>query len=161
VNMKLTFGFYVTIIVLFLVIVLTMCNSCSKYVPYSASSLYSNVAAYEGFRSGRGLLDNTYSTYPDNVAIDSYDRKNITQNPVAETCVKVFGFDGLQCSPSFNDNNLDMFSTANGSASCLYQGSGLSNSMGTLCLTPDMQNALRTRGMNQTSSPALVGTSAV
>ena len=155
--MKFSFGFYLTLIVLILVIVLTMCNSCTKYVPYSGSSLYRNQTAYEGFRSN----PETYSTYPNNAAVDTMENKTITTSPVNSTCVKIFGFDGLQCSPTFNDNNLDIYSTAKGDASCLYQGSGMSNSMGTLCLSGDMTKMLQTRGGNQTGSPALVGRAAV
>lgn len=155
--MKLSFGFCLTLIVLILVIVLTMCNSCTKYVPYSGSSLYRNQTAYEGFQAKRV----GYSTYPDNISVDSMNSKDITPTTVANTCVKIFGFDGLQCSPTFNDNNLDIYSTAKGDASCLYQGSGMSNSMGTLCLSGDMTKMLQTRGGNQTGGPALVGRSAV
>jgi hypothetical protein len=155
--MKLSFGFYVTIVVLILVIFLTMGNSCMKYVPYSASSLYRNQTAYEGFQTNNA----SYSTYPDNVSIDSMNSKDIVTTSVANTCMKIFGFDGLQCSPTFNDNNLDIYSTAKGDTSCLYKGSGMSNSMGTLCLSGDMTKMLQTRGGNQTGSPALVGRSAV
>jgi hypothetical protein len=155
--MKTSFGFYLTLIVLVLVIILTMGNSCTKYVPYSASSLYRNQTAYEGFQ----LNSENYSTYPNNTAVDVMENKTITTNPVNSTCVKIFGFDGLQCSPTFNDNNLDIYSNAKGDAGCLYQGSGMSNSMGTLCLTPDMTKMLQTRGGNQTGSPALVGRAAV
>lgn len=157
--MKFTFGFYVTIIVLILVIVLTMCNSCTSYSPYSSTSLFKNISAYEGF-SNNNKLDSTYSTYPNNVSTDSWNSADIAKK-VNSTCTKVFGFDGLQCSPEFNDNNLDIYSTAKGNASCLYQGSGLSNSMGPLCLNKDMTKLLQTRGGNQTSSPALVGNAAV
>ena len=155
--MKLSFGFYVTAVVLVLVIVLTIGNSCTKYVPYSASSLYRNQSAYEGFQT----KPVGYSTYPDNVSIDSMNSKSIEQPSVASTCMKIFGFDGLQCSPNFNDNNLDIYSKAKGDASCLYKGSGLSNSMGTLCLSPDMTKLLQSRGGNQTGSPGLVGGAAV
>lgn len=155
--MKLSFGFYITVVVLILVIVLTMGNSCSKYVPYSASSLYRNQTAYEGFQT----KSVGYSTYPNNASVDSMNSKNIVSTAVNNTCTKIFGFDGLQCSPTFNDNNLDIYSTAKGDASCLYKGSGMSNSMGTLCLSGDMTKMLQTRGGNQTGSPALVGHSAV
>jgi len=128
-----------------------------KYVPYSGSSLYRNQTAYEGFHTKRV----GYSTYPDNVSIDSMNNKDITPKSVANTCTKIFGFPGLQCSPTFNDNNLDIYSTAKGDSSCMYKGSGLSNSMGTLCLSPDMTKLLQTRGGNQTGSPSVVGTTAV
>jgi hypothetical protein len=151
--MKISFGFFVTLAVLILVMLLTMCNSCTKYVPYSASG--SKGAPFEGFRAHRKSVE--YTTYPDNVSIDSMNSRSIAQAPVNNTCTKVFGFGGLQCSPEFNDNNLDIYSRAKGDQKCLFQSSGMSNSMGPLCLDEKMNSLLQTRGGNQTGSSAVIG----
>lgn len=151
--MKISFGFFVTLAVLILVILLTTCNSCTRYVPYSASG--SSGTPFEGFRSHRKNVE--YTTYPDNISIDSQNGRIIQQVPVNNSCTKVFGFSGLQCSPEFNDNNLDIYSTAKGDQKCLFQSSGLSNSMGPLCLDAKMNTLLQTRGGNQTGSSAVIG----
>lgn len=147
--MKLSFGFFVTIAVLILVVLLTMCNSCTKYVPYSGAS---HGSPFEGFHSRQ-----QYTTYPDNVSIDSMNSKTIVQVPVSNGCTKVFGFGGLQCSPEFNDNALDIYSKAKGDPKCLYQSSSLSNSTGPLCLDNSMVTLLNTRGGNQTGGPSVIG----
>jgi hypothetical protein len=148
--MKLSFGFIVTVVVLILVVLLTTCNSCLKYTPYSAASIGTPV---EGFR----VHSTKYTTYPDNLSIDSMNSKSIVQPPVGSGCMKIFGFNGLQCSPDFNDNALDIYSTAKGGAECLYKSSGLSNSMGPLCLDAKMNDLLHTRGGNQTGGPSVIG----
>ena len=45
-------------------------------------------------------------------------------------------------------SQIESISTVKGSMNCLLQSSNLTNSMGPLCLTPEQQTALQTRGGN-------------
>jgi len=59
--------------------------------------------------------------------------------------------------PYIADNSIDKFSELKGNPSCFGNSSGLSNSLGSLCLDNDLSNALKTRGGNQTGANMQIG----
>jgi hypothetical protein len=58
---------------------------------------------------------------------------------------------------SVDPQTIDVFSIAVGSPTCVNKSSGLSNSMGSLCLTDDMKAMLQTRGGNSTGGDSQIG----
>jgi len=54
-------------------------------------------------------------------------------------------------------NSIDMFSSAVGSLKCVKTASGLSNSMGPLCLSESQMYSLQSRGGNSTGCDSQIG----
>jgi hypothetical protein len=54
-------------------------------------------------------------------------------------------------------NSIDMFSSAVGSLKCVKTASGLSNSMGPLCLSDSQMYSLQSRGGNSTGCDSQIG----
>jgi hypothetical protein len=155
--MKLSIGFYITIVILCIVLAITLSTSYTVK-PYSPS-IFSNIAGnYEGFH---GMKPINYGTYPGNQAIDQKDQFNIVSVADKKTAQRVWGIDGLFGPYQTPDNQLNTFSDVKGSLSCATNSSNLSNSMGFLCLDKNQIQLLRTRGGNQTACPATIGGSSV
>ena len=152
--MKFSFGFILTIITLLIVISITLWHSCSNITPYSKNTLFSHQFPYEGFG---GMKSHSYTTYPDNIVIDSKDTNSIVDATLQQNCKKVFGFKGLLCSPDTPDNSLDIYSTAHGSINCKGGSSGLTNSHGPLCLDANQIKMLQTRGGNMLGGETAIG----
>jgi hypothetical protein len=148
---KLSVGFYLAIVILCIVLVMTLSTSYNV-VPFSPNSL--NQSSFEGFRS---LKPVNYSTYPDNKVIDMKDRFLIADTSAEKTAQRVWGFDGLYGPFQTNDATLDMFANTKSSMSCGNSSSGLSDSTGYLCLDEKQINMLRTRGQNQTGGGSYIG----
>jgi len=118
--------------------------------PYSPSTIFSHEYPYEGF-SNLEYLNNDPKTS------DLMVNKFLMANQNAADCKKVNGFSGLYCKPGVADSKLDKFSGVKGDSKCFGQSSGLSNSMGSLCLGDDLTKLLQTRGGNQTGGPMQIG----
>jgi len=147
--MKLSSGFLFTIVILLVIVVVTLWNSTMHFVPYNKRMNSAHQYPYEGFH---GMKPYSYTTYPNNVSIDSMNRFDIQkQNP---DCSKVYG--DLYCGAGFNYPNVDIYSLAKGGCDG-KNASGLSNSMGYLCLDKTMINSLQTRGGNQTGAAYQIG----
>jgi len=147
--MKLSSGFLFTIVILLVIVVVTLWNSTVNFVPYSKNAGYSQNYALEGFH---GMKPYSYTTYPNNVSIDSMNRYDIQKQKA--DCSKIKG--NLYCEPGFNYPNVDIYSLAKGGCEGT-NASGLSNSMGWLCLDKNMTNMLQTRGGNQTRAASQIG----
>jgi hypothetical protein len=144
-----TFNVIVSVIVISVIIFSMLC-SCSKVRPYSPSTIFSHEYPYEGFANLDYLNNDAQSN-------DLLVNSHLLANQNAADCKKVNGFSGLFCKPGVADSQIDKFSSAKGSPKCFGQSSGLSNSMGSLCLDNDLARLLQTRGGNQTGVPSQVG----
>jgi hypothetical protein len=144
-----TFNVIVSVIVISVIIFSMLC-SCSKVRPYSAETLFPHEYPYEGFANLDYLNNDAKSN-------DLLVNNHLLANQNAADCKKVNGFSGLFCKPGVADSQIDKFSSAKGSPKCFGQSSGLSNSMGSLCLDNDLARLLQTRGGNQTGAPSQVG----
>lgn len=119
--------------------------SVSGFVPYSENTIFSREFPYEGMTS---RISDTASNFSG------------TESPVIPkitTPKKVEGFQGIQGSPYGSEKPLDVFSQIPGSLSCDTISSGLHNSKGGLCLTPDAVGLLKTRGGNSTGKDSQIG----
>jgi hypothetical protein len=151
--MKITL-FNVLIIILFiLVIVSASMLSCSNFQPHHADNVFKKHSDVEGFANNRDMLD--YSSKGDNKMVDT-NKQYLMNQPNAE-CKKVFGFDGLYCTPENSGNKLDKIGSSQGSAKCVGKSSGLSNSLGGLCLDDNQKKLLSTRGGNMTAESDDIG----
>lgn len=149
INMK---GYYLftTIIILFF-IAISLSTSVS-YSPYTKNSMYNNYQAYEGFSSNIGYAKTDVPAAPAAAAAANLPEYN---NKKKTACKKLFGFDGLFCDPRDEGEKLDYFSNAKGELDC--QGSGLTNSQGSLCFDKTMTTLLTTRGGNAKGGDAHIG----
>ena len=146
-NMKIT---NIRLIILAVVVIIAISLMLTPGVlPYSSNDLFSKEYKYEGFS---GL---SYTSADKNAAIGT-DSSLLIVNDTSE-CKKVYGFAGLFCRPDSVDKKNDAFADTKGSPSAFGVSSGLSNSTGSLVLSPEQVRLLRTRGGNQSSVPAEIG----
>ena len=138
-------------VVIFTVIAATLLISTTVVMPYSEDTIFAKQFPYEGFSNYGNANDDKPNT---DAGIDHF----LMQGPNAGSdCTKIYGFNGLFCKPYVADSSIDKFSEIKGDPSCLGKSSGLSNSMGGLCLDANMQKMLQTRGGNQTGAPMEIG----
>ena len=147
-------------IVVFVIIILSTCAGCSKFVPYNSPGAFSKEYAYEGFNTVHNPLDTArnpteYSTKTAHGALDTYNSFLISGD--ADACKKIYGFDGLYCKPYEADKKIDPFSDTKGSAACIGNSSGLTNSQGGLCLNDQQKQLLLTRGGNAAAPDSKIG----
>lgn len=146
-------GIIIAIVVLVVVAILAVAVSGQGFVPYDPSTIYTNSSPFEGFRNHAD-----YSTYPNNQSIDQEVKYDIS-NTSPQYPYPVWSVGGIFPQASAVDTKLDAFggSQSNLSAQCQNTSSGLSNSMGYLCLNQNQLNLLTTRGGNQTGGCSQVG----
>jgi hypothetical protein len=142
---------YLLIAVIFIVVILYSAFVSSNPMVIRNGLFHSEIKPYEGFQSNYNALE--YSTNPGQRAIDSHTSYLINQSP--NMCRKVYGFDGLICSPEVPEHTIDIFSHAQGSLDCM--GSGLTNSKGSLCLDKTLMRLLSSRGGNATGRDSQIG----
>lgn len=159
-NQVLLLGF-----ILFIVILVSL-TTVSSPLPYSPDSLFPHYYSYEGLTPMPG---NDTLTPP--LTGESTTRKRSEEGqqnmnsppagspelpPMANTLgVKTEGFQGLLSSPYGAEAPLDIYSQYKGDNKCVP--TAYSNSKGYLCLDDKGLNLLKTRGGNQTSTPAQFG----
>lgn len=142
---------FLIIIVIIVLVVIVLFSASKTVYPYD-NSIFAKQFPYEGFSPIH------YSSYPNNVAVDQQVNHNIV--PSKNSVQPLWGFGGLFGPPNAPDNSLDIYSTAQGSLSekCQNLSAGYSNSKGYLCLNADQIKMLTTRGGNQTTAGAQIGT---
>ena len=138
---------YILISLLLLVLIFATMFSCSSFEPNQEDSAAKNAATTEGFAGNMLKYFNKDETN------DFHGAYSVGTN--GQDCQKLYGFDGLFCTPGVADKSLDIYATADGKLDC--EGSGLTNSRGSLCLDENQRNMLRTRGGNNTGKDAEVG----
>jgi len=107
-------------------------------------SIYLFGYTWEGFKGGV-----EYSAYPSNSNIDTYTGALVDQTKNNSDCKRVWGYNGLFCSPETGDKLFDPFFGSGSSMTC--EGSGITKSGGNVCLNAEQRRLLTTRGGN--SSP--------
>ena len=135
--------------VILLLIISSLVASSTRFIPYDEKTIFAKQFPFEGFAN----LD--YSGSQGAKVTDSMNAFNIDSK--APECSKVFGFDGLYCSPSTASKSYDIYSEAKGDTSCVGKSSGLSNSRGGLCLDNNQTAMLTTRGGNATGRDSEIG----
>ena len=138
---------YILISLLLLVLIFATMFSCSSFEPNQEDSSAKNAATTEGFAG------NVLKYFNKDETNDFHGAYSVGTN--GQDCKKLYGFDGLFCTPGVADKSLDIYATADGKLDC--EGSGLTNSRGSLCLDENQRNMLRTRGGNNTGKDAEVG----
>lgn len=138
---------YVLVAILLLVLIFTTMLSCGSFEPSQEDSVAKNAASTEGF-AGRML-----KYFNKDETNDFHGAYSMGTNE--QDCKRIYGFDGLFCAPGVADKSLDLYATAEGKLDC--EGSGLTNSRGSLCLDENQKNMLRTRGGNNTGRDAEIG----
>ena len=143
---------YILIIIAFVVIIgLTSCCAAKGVVPYFKDSIFTNQYPYEPYTN---MMDGgSFSPAP----VSQGSAASVQQAPTVYK--KVGGFNGIYPNPSATEPNIDLFMDLEGGSKCFNNSSGMSNSMGALCLTPDLKNALLTRGGNLTGPDSQIGCS--
>ena len=139
-------------VIFILVIVLSLFVSCNSESPFYMDNIFQKYSRFENFANNSNAMD--YSSSDAYASMDTYKPFLINQ-PEAE-CKKIDGFNGLFCKPKDTGDNLDKFADAEGKPDC-KDSSGLTNSKGGLCLTPEHKRLLSTRGGNSTGGSAEIG----
>lgn len=153
--MKPSFGLKLAIFALLVVIFYVLFSSSNAVMPYYANDPFKTQHAFEGFASIKPRYD--YSTYPNNLSIDSMNSFSIKDTTGKQNCKKVFGFQSLLCNPEGPALSYDTYSLDKGDPSCFGKSSGMSKSTGALCMTPQQLTLLGTRGGNALSGDATIG----
>jgi hypothetical protein len=125
------------------VIVSSVSASSNSASPFYMDNVFQKYSDYENFALGAS----GYSSSDNKAPADKYKQNRIQKT--ADECKKIYGFNGLFCKPSDAVVHLDMFADSEGKVDCT-DNSGLSNSKGGLCLTPQQKRLLATRGGNIT-----------
>lgn len=157
--MKKSPGLIIAVVILIVVVIIAIHMTVRTVMPYSPAGPYVNQTPFEGFYAKPPRQHVSYSTYPDNVAIDQKVSHNIVSTASANTYQPLWGFGGLFGPPNTPDNNLDIYSTAPGGMTpqCANWSNGMSNSMGYLCLDTKQLQLLTTRGANQMGNVSQIG----
>jgi len=116
-------------VIIGLFVVLSLVMGTCNVQPYSSDSLFKHEYPYEGFE---------------------YMNQEMQNNEK-----KVEGFEGLMPAPFAENKMLDPFFKAETKPEC--QGSGLTKGNGSLCLTPELELLLKTRGKNATGGESQIG----
>jgi hypothetical protein len=127
--MKYNSIYVLTAVVIGIFIVLSLVMGTTTFVPYSSSEIFKKEFPYEGFDT------------------ETPDMSNKEK--------KVEGFEGLMPAPYAESKMLDPFFKADTKPEC--QGSGLTKGNGSLCLTPELEMLLKTRGKNATGRESQIG----
>jgi hypothetical protein len=135
-----------------LIITFATVASCSNYKPYHADTIFQKHGKFEGFKSNQQILH--YGDSKSNAVVDTNTQFAINGN---NNCKKMFGFDGLFCTPKEDPHRVDEIGSAKGSLECVGKSYGLTNSLGGLCLDEHQKKLLTTRGGNMSSGPAEIG----
>ena len=139
-----------SVIILFLFFITIF--SSKSFTPYDESTVFSHMYPYEGFEQFHHKTEYTLKSTGKDDSLKSF-----LINTDTTDCKKVYGLDGLFCSPNAKSEIISIFSDVKGDPTCSGKSSGLSNSRGALCLDPTQVKLLRTRGGNQSSLPAEIG----
>lgn len=126
--------------------------SSKSFTPYDEKTVFSHMYPYEGFEPVHNKTGYTLNSTGKDDSLSSY-----LINSDNADCKKVYGLDGLFCSPNAKSEKLDIFSDVKNDPTCSGNSSGLSNSKGALCLDAAQLNLLRTRGGNQSGLPSQIG----
>lgn len=152
-KMKLNLFRILIIVLIVLVIFSAITVSCANYQPYNANEAFATNSKFEGFTNNSNMLD--YSDKEQNKAMDT--NKQYLIDGQENSCKKIFGFNGLFCSPADVAGSVDKIGSAKGSSECLGQSSGLTNSKGGLCLDAEQKKLLSTRGGNMSTGEQSIG----
>lgn len=139
--------FTVVIFTIIAGVLLVSSTKSNSYVPYTRSVYH----PYEGFSDYSSSLNYSNIKGQDT---DNYINE-MSINKQNTNCV--YGFNGLFCAPGVADNSIDLFSNTKSSLDCIGKSSGLTGSMGGLCLDNNLTGMLRTRGGNQTTGNMQIG----
>ena len=138
--MKIRFTYIV--VALFLAFIIMFSTSCSSnFIPYSNDMMG---FPYEGFASKDKKEHLT-----------NKKEKMTSLSPSEVSPKKVEGFEGLLPAPYADNALIDPFFKAESRQDC--KSSGLTKGAGNLCLTPELQTLLQTRGKNATGGDFQIG----
>jgi hypothetical protein len=142
--MKFRAEYIIPMVILFFVILISLCDSCMYFMPYDP----------EGFDNISIPLGTTI--------FESSNNKNNGKNfpasaPIQTTNENQEGFDVLQnySAEYGTEKSIEIYSQASGDLKC--EASPYSNSMGYLCMDKNQKQALQTRGYNQTGGDMQIG----
>ena len=153
------FNFFVIFLFIFIILSATSL-SCTKFQPHSAESIFQKHGEFEGFHDKSQTIG--YSKKDDHTPLDNHDmhlmESNVTgAEKVVNYCKNVFGFHGLYCDPSKDEDVIDVIGKTKGTPDCVSRSRGLSKSTGGLCLNENQINLLKTRGGNMSTGEETIG----
>jgi len=167
---------FLVVVILFISIMFVCSYGSSKYMPYEQSNSSLDMFPYrEGAETiaGNGSYDATsFSSAgsetpspptPSSTSGDSskqHKKLELLLNSLEDTTPKnPESFDTLSSySAKYGlEGNIDVISQLSSSPNCIGKSSGLSNSSGGICFTPQINQLLKTRGNNASGQPSQIG----
>jgi len=173
---------FLVVVILFISIMFVSSYGSSKYIPYEESNSSLDMFPYrEGVETmtGNGSYDATSfssagsgtpsppTTSPPTTSATSGDsskqhkKLELLLSSLDETTPKKNSesFDTLSSySAKYgSEGNIDVISQLSSSPNCIGKSSGLSNSSGGICFTPQINQLLQTRGNNASGQPSQIG----
>jgi hypothetical protein len=127
--MKYNSIYILSAVIIGLFVVFSLIMGTTTFVPHTSSTIFKKEFPYEGFEPNKEKKSENYN--------------------------KVEGFEGLMPAPFAENKMLDPFFKAETKPEC--QGSGLTKGNGSLCLTPELEMLLKTRGKNATGGESQIG----
>jgi hypothetical protein len=140
--MKISIEFIVVVVLFFLILFICSHGGNSNFKPYDSSDSH-----FHGYPYVEGL---TSAIQPAAVNPSTPSEAGLYTKPL-------LGFQGLYASPYVQEKMIDPISQLPSSTECLGSSNGLSNSMGGICLTPEIRKLFHTRGDNQSGAPFQIG----
>jgi len=171
---------FLIVVVLFVSIMFVSSYGSTKFTPYQYSNSSLSMYPYrEGAEtlSGNGVSDGSSISSDKKKESDTTDPKlelllkTLNENPSSSSSKS--GFTDQASSSETNTESfatllsysskygyeipIDPISQLSSNTNCLGKSSGLSNSTGGICITPEINHLLKTRGNNSTGQPPQIG----
>lgn len=147
--LKLPIEYYAVFFLFIVVIAMSIYKNGLGYTAFSSPNSTLNMYSYENFET------NSFSEPTHSAASVSGSHGSVLQD--TNGVLGVFEADGLKASPINALPLSDPVSMLKGSPSCVGSSNGYSNSMGGLCLSPEVKTQFQTRGGNQSGSSHQIG----
>lgn len=166
---------FLVVVVLFISIMFVSSYGSTKFTPYQYSN--SSLSMYP-YREGAETLSGNGVSESSSISSDKKKESDV-DDPKLELLLKSLndssksGFTNKSSSSETNTESfatllsysskygseipIDPISQLSSNTNCLGKSSGLSNSTGGICITPEINHLLKTRGNNSTGQPSQIG----
>jgi hypothetical protein len=171
---------FIFVVIIFLLIVFVSTYGSIHYIPYTEVSTKLNGYPYsENYENiDLDLNDNENnkkdkipsektSTIDSSVSVsvspfESVLKSKLNSSPVTNTLSSMpkkttEGLTTLQGSTYGKNNSIDVISSLPSSPDCVGISSGLSNSTGGICISPEIKKLIQTRGLNSSKQDSQIG----
>lgn len=163
---------FIFVVIIFLLIVFVSTYGSIHYIPYTEVSTklngypysenYDNMDSNENSSKNKIPSENTMDVDSSISPFESVLNSKLNSSPVTNTPSsmpkeQMEGMTTLQGSTYGSNKQIDVISSLPSSAECVGISSGLSNSTGGICISPQVKQLIQTRGLNSTRQASQIG----